>query len=233
MKIVIAVAIGLIVIAALFAGELYSQVGRYQTYWNRRNEQAPQKNEILYVALGDSTAQGIGATKPQKGYVGLIASKLQEQTDRPVRTINLSKYGEKIAGVLDRQLPLMQKLPITNKTVVTIEIGANDIGSFDAGRFESEMDQLMSKLPPQTIISDIPYFGGGLNRKLEPTVVEANKIMAKQAEKHGFVLADLHTHIQKDNTLRDYAVDYFHPSNHNYRTAWLPAFFEKIKVDQL
>ncbi len=228
MKIVLGVAVVFVIIIVLAGLELWSQIGRYQAYWNRQNVQPAQKGELLYVALGDSTAQGIGASQPHKGYVGLIAKDLASKHDKQVRTVNLSKTGATLSDVLQRQLPLMKQQPVDDTTVVTIEIGANDMLSFDAQKFETEMDQLMAQLPPQTVISDIPYFGGSRLRRLEPNARQANVIMYRLAATHGFKLAALHEAIKSKNTWRDYAIDRFHPSNYNYRTQWTPAFLERL-----
>ncbi|MEO5743679.1 MAG: hypothetical protein ABIQ53_03685, partial [Terracoccus sp.] len=56
---------------------LRGEVARYGRYWAQpRGGNAG----ILYVALGDSTAQGIGASRPERGYVGLIAERLRVAT---------------------------------------------------------------------------------------------------------------------------------------------------------
>lgn len=228
MKIFLGIIAVFIIIAVLAAIELWTQPKRYEAFWQRQNTQKPQSGELLYVALGDSTAQGIGAGHPQKGYVGLVAKELGQRTGKPVRIVNLSKYGARINDAISQQLPLLEKLDITNESVVTIEIGANDMGSFEAGKFETEMNELMAKLPKQTVISDMPYFGGGLRKNLEPNVVKANVIIRKLAEKHGLKVADLHQYTARDNWFQNYAIDRFHPSGHSYKTLWAPAFLEKL-----
>jgi len=65
---------------------------------------------LLYVALGDSSAQGIGASRPERGYVGLVAQHVRESTGQPVLVINLSRSGARIDDVLDRQLPALRGL---------------------------------------------------------------------------------------------------------------------------
>lgn len=208
--------------------ELFTQIGRYRNYWEKNNAKPAAEGEILYVALGDSTAQGIGATSPQKGYVGLIAKKLEESKKQPVRTVNLSKSGAKAKDVLETQLPALKALDPTDKTVVTIEIGANDMDSFDAAIFEKEMDEIMRSLPGQTLMSDIPYFGGGFYKNREPDVVEANRILYRLAEKNGLKLIPLHDRIKRNSGFRTLAADFFHPSDASYRENWAPVFLERL-----
>jgi lysophospholipase L1-like esterase len=222
----------LLLLGLVLGSELLSQLGRYQAYWNRRNQQAAVENEILYFALGDSTAQGIGATKPDKGYVGVIADELQKRSGRPVRTLNLSKSRATLTDMLQRQLPLLKQCQISKDVVVTIEIGANDMGKFEPEKFERQMDELMSQLPKQTVISDIPYFGGGLHKKLEPNVEKANVIIHNLAEKHGLRMAELHAKTRSnDSKFKNYAFDRFHPTNYNYQTNWAQVFLEQIRLE--
>lgn len=210
--------------------ELYTQIGRYQTYWHKQNASLESSKTIEYVALGDSTAQAIGATKPQNGYVGVIEKALSKKAGHQVKAVNLSKTGGKLDDALNRQLPALEKLAITKKTVITIEMGANDMVDFSPQRFEKQMNTLMAKLPAQTAISDIPYFGGGRLRSKEKNVIQANKIMYKLAKKHGFQLAPLHDKIASHGNLRVFAVDWFHPSNYAYKKIWAPVFLERIKT---
>lgn len=225
------VGIALVVIVIIFVfslAELYTQLARYRNYWNKQNTRTAQANEILYVALGDSTAQSIGASSAKKGYVGLVAKYLEQKYDRPVRTVNLSKSGAKINDVITTQLPAMKQLEINDDTIITMEIGANDMISYNAGQFESEMDTVMNDLPQQTIITDMPYFGESRFKRLEPQVKEANTIMYKLAAKHDFELSNLHERMQKNGGIKTFAPDWFHPSNTAYRENWAPAFTDRL-----
>ena len=227
------ITIGLIIILVVFVlslFELYTQLGRYQSYWQKNNQKPATSGEILYVALGDSTAQGIGATSPQKGYVGLVAKELEKRSGKPVRIVNLSKSGAKVKDVLDTQLPEFNRLKTDKKTIVTIEIGANNISSFNRAEFEAQMDEVMTKLPKQTIITDIPYFGESRHKSRQPNVDQANQIMYKLAQKHGFELAPLHKRMLQNGGIKTFAPDWFHPSNTAYRENWAHVFISKIKL---
>ncbi|MBW3569186.1 SGNH/GDSL hydrolase family protein [Candidatus Parcubacteria bacterium] len=230
MKFVLTVATVIFAIYAVRLGELYTQAGRYQTYWNRQNHLPAQANEILYVALGDSTAVGIGANKPQNGYVGYIARELEEKTGRSVRILNFGETSAKVSDAVNSQLPKLKSANISSDSVITIEIGANDMKNFEDVKFEREMNELMSRLPKQTVISNIPYFGAGINRGSEPNVKKANKIIDRLAEKHGLNLADLYARTRDNSGFKTFAVDWFHPSAYGYRSNWVPAFLESIDV---
>jgi acyl-CoA thioesterase-1 len=229
LKITIAGLIILVLIAVISLAEFASQFVRYKNYWNKNNEQTAQAGELTYVALGDSAAQGVGATSPAKGYVGLIAKELESQKGQPLHTLNFSKSGARIKDVLDTQLPKYQALNLDQKHILTIEIGANDIVRSEIPQFEKEMDELMSKLPKYAVMSDMPSFQGSRYAKYESKVNQANEIMNRLAKKHHLKLAKLNEHTHQNHSLKVFAADFFHPSNHGYEVNWLPAFMDRLK----
>lgn len=203
---------------------LKNQVDRYAIYWNKLNSQN-NENSKLYIALGDSAAQGIGASKPQYGYVGLISEKLNE--GESYKTVNLSKSEARLSDVLDSQLPEMKKYKITNESVVTLGIGSNDMVDFDESKFRTQYVEILEKLPRQAIIADIPYFGAGIFRSREPSALAASRIIHELAEKSGHKVAKLHEYTRRNNNLTYFAVDYFHPNNKAYLN-WYKAFDEHL-----
>lgn len=234
MKILLGIIAFVFLIFALRLGELYSQIARYRTYWNKQNQNIlrnSNENGIRYYALGDSTAQGIGATSPQKGYPSLIAKSLSEQKSESIQLINLSKSGGKIEDVSRDQIPIMKSLGVEKNTIVTVEIGANDIFGFDKVKFENEMDQLLKNLPKQTVISDLPSFQGGRFAKHEKSVLEANEIIVRLCDKYGLKRAQLYDRVANNHGLSTIVADLFHPSNSGYADNWAPAFLEQLNND--
>lgn len=228
----IIITIAIIITAVLLSVfELYTQLARYASYWQKNNSKPAVAGEVLYVALGDSTAQGIGATSPKKGYVSLVANGISHKENKSVRTVNLSKSGAKVNDVVSTQLPALKRLPVNDNTYVTIEIGANDMSSFDAKRFETEMDEVMQQLPRQALITNIPYFGDSRHSNRQPDVEAANKIMDKLATKNNFKLLDLHKRMQENGGFKTLAADMFHPSNTAYRENWAYVFLQRINSD--
>ncbi|MHB8274889.1 MAG: hypothetical protein ACYDC9_09005 [Dermatophilaceae bacterium] len=65
----------------------------------------------MYVTLGGSAAQGVGASSPRRGYVSLVAEQLSRSTGRPVRVINLSRSGARVRDVVDEQQPRLAGMP--------------------------------------------------------------------------------------------------------------------------
>lgn len=217
--------LGLIILCWLTSlAVLKTQISRYDKYWLDVNKQSSESSK-LYIALGDSAAQGIGASKPQNGYVGLIAEKLNQNGQYSV--INLSKSGARLKDVLDVQLPKLDELNIGADTIITLEIGANDLADYDEVRFRNLYEEILQKLPKQAVVSDIPYFGAGIFRSRENYAVSATKIIHELAKSSGHKVARLHDYTLKNNSLSYFAADYFHPNNKAYEN-WFRAFEEQL-----
>jgi acyl-CoA thioesterase I len=202
---------------------LKRSITTYKNYWDKQNIQAAEANSLLYVALGDSTAQGIGASRPEKGYVGLLAKKIAENSGQSVRVINLSTTGAKIQDVINNQLPRLQQIQQLKGSIVTIEVGANDLGVFDPARFNNQMEELLKQLPPQTIVADMPYFGGGRANGREVDAKNASVIIRKLASSYSLRVATLHEVTKQNDSILVYGADFFHPNNKGY-VNWYKAF---------
>lgn len=123
------------------------------------------------MALGDSTAQGIGASTPERGYVGLIAQCLHSATRRPVQVVSLSRSGARVHDVVVDQLPRLAGLA-PDLVTVTVAVGANDLKHYDADRFRADVDALIVGLGPTTVVGDVPWFmhgGTGVSPVRPPT----------------------------------------------------------------
>src|SRR6187431_2394882 len=55
--------------------------------------QRAKNGELLYVAIGDSAAQGIGASRPGRSYVGLVAARIRSISSLQLRVVNLGISG--------------------------------------------------------------------------------------------------------------------------------------------
>ncbi|GAB3135868.1 hypothetical protein GCM10027057_12440 [Marisediminicola antarctica] len=190
----------------------------HSAHWR---EQQKAKGEVLYVAIGDSAAQGIGASKPGRSYVGLLARSIRRETGRTVRVVNLSQSGARLREALEHLMPRLAKL---QPDVVTVSIGANDIASFDPERFERELRELYSALPPAAIVADLPSFYLG---ESERRVRIANEVVRRVAAELSLEVAPLHRttlgRTAARTALRDVAADFFHPNDRGY-AVWASAF---------
>ena len=201
--------------------QLRSDVDRYRQYWSTPRG---EPGGIVYVALGDSTAQGIGASRPERGYVGLIAQRLRDATRRPVLVINLSVSGARVHDVVAEQLP---KLAGLTPDVITVAVGANDIRSYDITRFSAEVDALVAGLPAMAVVGDVPWFmHGGTGRRSD----QAADYVARVARLGNLSVAGLHDATQRrgwPSMITDFAADWFHPRDRGHRV-WAGAFWEAM-----
>ncbi|TQL41954.1 lysophospholipase L1-like esterase [Homoserinimonas aerilata] len=196
-------------------------------WWNTLAE---RDGELLYIALGDSAAQAIGASKPHRGYVGTIATRIRKATGRSLRVVNLSVSGARLREAIAVQLPRLEKLLAdgARPDFVTVALGANDIASFDEKRFTREIRQVLDAVPPHTIVGDVPsfYFGDA-----EKRVKRANSILHREAAQRGLVVAPVHAATRRQGAARmalnQVSVDYFHPNDRGYRV-WASAFLPHI-----
>ncbi len=185
------------------------------------HETGRERGELLYVAVGDSAAQGVGASLPGRSYVGLLARHLRERTGRSVRVVNLSVSGARLREALAIQLPLLREL---EPDILTVAVGANDIAAFDPVRFEQELQELYSSLPSGAIVADLPAFYIGVAEK---NVRSANAIVRRLALLHDLEVAPLHAATTRQGVARyalnQVAADFFHPNDRGYRV-WASAF---------
>jgi hypothetical protein len=72
----------------------------FADYWHTQNHRSLGETGPLWVALGDSTAQGLGASHPSAGYVGQAHVELRRRTGVAWRVINLSCCGALTHDVL-------------------------------------------------------------------------------------------------------------------------------------
>lgn len=191
------------------------QVDDYAAYWERRAEES---GEVLYVALGDSAAQAVGATEPWRGYVGVLAAELEESTGRTVRVVNIAVSGARARDVLDEQLPRLESLPSAD--VLTLAIGGNDAGSTDPQAFRATFAAILEALPDGAIVADLPDFQGGprLDASRQLSAIAREEILARPRLR--FAPLEEAT---RDNTWLDYAPDFFHPDDSGYQR-WADAF---------
>ncbi|MGW9632133.1 SGNH/GDSL hydrolase family protein [Agromyces sp. NPDC055520] len=188
-------------------------------------EHAKADGELLYVAIGDSAAQGIGASRPDRSYVGRIADELRESTGQSVRVVNLSVSGATTALAVRDQLPKLRELRSRGDRpdVVTVSIGANDIAEWNPERFARDIRSIFAELPLHAVVADLPCFHLPHH---ERKVAEANRMLRAAAREYGLVVAPLHELTRRQGLrgiLTQFARDMFHPNDHGY-AVWAEAF---------
>jgi len=183
-------------------------------------DHAEAEGELLYVAIGDSAAQGIGATTPDRSYVGVLADDIRRVTGRSLRVINLSVSGATTALAVRDQLPRLQRLA---PDIVTVAIGANDIAEWNPDAFATNLRTIFAALPDHALVADLPCFH---LRHNERKVAVANQMLRALAREYGLTVVPLHETTRRQGLLgilTQFAQDMFHPNDHGYRV-WAEAF---------
>jgi acyl-CoA thioesterase-1 len=193
------------------------QARTFAEYWTRQNETALAGDGPLWVVLGDSTAQGLGATSPLHGYVGQVAGVLNESSSHPWRILNLSRAGAQAAHVLHDQVPLLEQLDV-EPDLVTCGIGSNDILGTVPKVFHSNLRQVISRLPSYSVVMDLllPDRFWALGGLASPYVARINRTIHTAAAERGLPVAELSRHVRPPWRGK-LAPDLFHPNDFGYQ----------------
>ena len=215
--------------------ELRADRTDFAVYWDAHNDRlltersrAIEKGDTpgpLWVVLGDSTAQGLGAPGPRGGYVGQTLQQLRRTTGMHWRVLNLSVSGALIRDVLNQQLP---RAP-ASASLVTCGIGFNDILYTGPGKLFTDLRALLAAVPDRTVMLDLPVpagYGGLLGLASRPYVARINRTIHQAATARGLPVAEVSRHFLPPWAGK-FASDCFHPSQDGYRD-WTRAVLAAI-----
>jgi len=194
---------------------------------------------LSYVALGDSTVEGVGAMAPARNYV----SRLHEQLRGvfPGATLlNLGDGGATASGVRLRQLPLaLEHRP----QLVTLSVGPNDITgrrslADDARDVEAILGALGTGTGAVVVVSLIPdlgvtprFRGTDVEAAIRDRVLGFNDVPGRQARSHGAEVVDLYGPSRAEVPRRPelIAADRYHPSDAGY-AHWVELMWTGIQA---
>lgn len=194
-----------------------------------------EQNRFTYLALGDSTGVGVGATSGG-GYVDRLYLRLLAL--RPgARLVNLCESGADTADVLQSQVPRSRRAA---PSLVTLGIGINDVTwqapdeSFAVNL--EEIAVVLGALRAAVVLMNIPdlalapvaarYDSSLYERRIEIF----NEHVEATAARHHFVLADLFGATKR---LRGraglFSHDGFHPSAEGYEE-WAALIWPAVRT---
>lgn len=182
--------------------KITAQIKPYTRWWSDQNQVAAEAQGPLWVVVGDSTSIGIGASAPDRGYVGLVLQSLRS-IDPSWRVINLAMSGARVDDGLERQIPILAGLP--NPDLVSMNLGSNDVFWERSADLRQRLQSLVEQLPTGSYVSAVA--GSSERAKL------ANRTLRSAA------LAGGHTSIQpwrEDGPGERLAQDRFHPNDLGY-----------------
>jgi lysophospholipase L1-like esterase len=147
----------LTILRALLPGVrlVHEQIGPYAEAWSRENIRGAGASGPLWVVLGDSLSQGIGASAYDRGWVGQARTRF-DQLGRHYRLLNLSQAGATSADVLATQLPRLVLIP-PPPSLVTLLVGGNDIlRPTTRATLPERFGRILAELPPGSLVARMP-----------------------------------------------------------------------------
>jgi len=127
--------------------EIEAQREPWAQYWDEHNAVALAASGPLWLVLGDSVGQGIGASAPSNGFVPEVIARLRDTTGHPWRVVNLAMTGARISHVVNNQLPTM-RAAMLEPAVITCMIGFNDfIGRTRIETIDRGARELVDQVP--------------------------------------------------------------------------------------
>jgi acyl-CoA thioesterase I len=218
--------------------ELRADRVEFAAYWDAHNSQVLEERERalsrgespdpLWAVLGDSTAQGLGAPGPRRGYVGQTLQQLRRGTGRRWRVLNLSVSGCLTRDVVSVQLPLLNELE-AQPDLVTCGAGANDVLFSAPGRVFGDLRELLAAVPGDTVVLDLPLLSGFwwvVGRMSVPYIARINRVIHDVAAERGLRVAEVSRYFTAPWAGK-FSVDNFHPSQDGYRD-WSRALLQVL-----
>jgi acyl-CoA thioesterase I len=188
------------------------QVTAYAAAWEAASAQDRDRTGPLWVVLGDSAAQGVGASAHDRGYVGQVRRRLEASEQVPWRVVNLARSGARTADVVDVQLPKLVRDDL-RPDLVTAIVGGNDAVHTPPGAWLADLERLVEALPRGlrrgTVIGTVAR--GFREGKVRPV----NARIRELAAENGLLLADLWS--TTGPPWRGKYADGFHPNDRGYR----------------
>jgi len=185
----------------------FTQIPDYAQRWVSVNAAALAEGARgpLWVVLGDSTAQGVGASSYDKGWVGLVRDSLPESPQW--RVVNLSRSGDRTRDVIEQQVPRLQALRSAPR-LVTAVVGGNDLTHTRLQTWLADLRELLGMLPAGAVVATAPR---GWH---EGKARVGNEVIRAVAAERGLHVADLWAHTGPP--YRGLYADGFHPNDRGY-----------------
>jgi lysophospholipase L1-like esterase len=176
-----------------------NEIAPYAAAWHEHNLAALASTDPLWVVLGDSLSQGVGASSIAQSWV-LQAQRQLAAEGRKFRIINLSVSGASVADVLDRQVPALNGLAAV-PAMVSVLIGSNDVIHHDLRvALLDHYRTLVAAVPPNTFVL-LPDRANGIFGEISQLVAGSGRtatVHAVTAHLSGRLRAEDHFHFNDD-----------------------------------
>ncbi len=189
-----------------------------------------------YVALGDSTAEGEGASAPELSYVARVHARLREFYPH-ASLVNLAVGGATAADVAREQAP---KAAALRPHLVTLSVGPNDVtDNIPVSRFAEEVRAILGALEEESgavvvtlfpNLGEVPRFEGEEKSAFGAASFEFNRELRRLVEEYGAAVVDLYSASKGALDERPGLVsdDGLHPSDEGHE-AWAEYVWEGVQ----
>jgi acyl-CoA thioesterase I len=194
---------------------------------------------LLYVALGDSTVEGVAATSPDRNYVSRLHERLRAVYPG-ARLENLGRGGAVSAGVVEAQLPRAVRL---SPDLVTLSVGPNDLTEgVPVEAYAQSVNTILRTLVRETdavvvvtLLPDLaitPRFRHSERRDdVARLTVRFNDVLARAAAANAVDVVDLYAASRREVPDRPelVAADGYHPSDVGY-ARWAELMWPRVEA---
>jgi len=192
----------------------FEQVETFAEDWRKANEAALAGTGPLWVVLGDSAAQGVGASSYDNGWVGIVHRRLGTHW----RVVNLSRSGARTRAVVDEQWPRARGL---RAQLVTAVVGGNDAMHTRERGWLRDVDDLVAVLPTGAVVATTAR--GIFERKTR----RVNEHLRAAAQQKGLLVADVWSHTGPP--YKGLYADGLHPNDAGY-VQWADAVWSALAM---
>lgn len=194
-----------------------------------------QGQKIIYVAGGDSTSVGVGASSVENTYTYKLALELAKTNQ--VDYFNVGVSGAKTRDVINNQI---DQIVSKNPDIITLSIGANDVthllnNQVIINNFKIIIDKLLKETHAEIYLTNIPILDRApllpypyrLIMEAKSKVIDSELFKLKSDRVH---IVPIHTFGWDEfkDIKVTFADDKFHPSDVGYEN-WTQAFLSVIK----
>jgi len=194
---------------------------------------------VLYVALGDSTVQGEGATGPAGTYVSHLGERLRSVYPA-AREVNLGAGGATARDVVRTQLG---RTVVLRPDLVTLSVGPNDITrERTPQQYERDIETILRTLTTRTtaavVVNLIPelavtprFKGRDIEASLRDRVLRFNEALLRQARAYRAEMVDLYEASRREVPQRPELIsaDGYHPSDLGY-ARWAALMWQGVEA---
>jgi acyl-CoA thioesterase I len=203
--------------------------------FEQQDQRMGQGPPLKYIAAGDSTAVGEGASSIEQSYTYRVAQFLSNSNTVEYKNVGVS--GARTSDVIAQQLPAIVNF---DPDVITLSIGANNMThQTRAEKTFNDIQTILNELSMQThatiYITNIPIVDRAsllpypYRKLLEYQIRNINKkISALESDRVKVV--DIHEFgwDQYPDIETTFAADKFHPNDEGYNN-WTNAFTDRIR----